>query len=60
MQLYSIVAHVPHTLGCVEIVTRHISDARERTAALALSHARLLVMLHARCAPPPPPAVSPP
>ena len=31
VRLYSVIAHVPHTLGCVEIVTRHVSDARVRS-----------------------------
>ena len=41
VRLYSVIAHVPHTLGCVEIVTRHVSDARVRSAARPMSHARL-------------------
>ena len=41
LHMYSIVAHVPSTIGNLEIVTRQISDTRAREAAMRLDHARL-------------------
>ena len=41
LHMYSIVAHVPSTIGNLEIVTRQISDSRMREAAMRLDHARL-------------------
>ena len=39
-QLYSIITHVPNTLGCVEIVTNYV-DASYLDRALKMNHVRL-------------------
>ena len=39
-QLYSIITHVPNTLGCVEIVTNYV-DASYLDRVLKMNHVRL-------------------